>query len=996
MPNRSHHYFPCDLQLSEKARTLLDFEKIWAPFRQRRYPSIIYYRRLAAAAQDSPAFSGYAVTAAQLNLYSTLLKIFRYLVDTVADDTSAELLSDALSRAGIPPDGVEASESCTDFERYFPPSAPLPSMPASDLRHIILREMLLLRLASENRALDSFRPLLDDSELAASSAPYQPVTSAVERSLAAGPCIPGLDLPLLEALRAPLTESPDSLAGQLGYIKETWGALLPAYLFEEVLTAFDILEEENRLWSDGGSGPDHVLRFGTTGGDEEAAPGWGGDPAHVAGYDQPEYEAFSPDADWMSNVVLMAKMTHVWLDQLSRIYARPIHRLDQIPDAELDTLASRGFTGLWLIGLWERSPASQRIKELCGNPEAHASAYSLYDYTIAGDLGGEPAFMNLKERAWKRGIRLASDMVPNHTGIYSRWVVEHPDWFIQTDYPPFPTYQYNGEDLSRDPAVTIQIDDGYWTKHDAAVAFRMIDRRDGRMRYIYHGNDGTSIPWNDTAQLNYLIPEVREAVMNTILHVARLTPIIRFDAAMTLAKKHYQRLWFPQRGLGGGIPSRAEHAMGRDEFDAVFPVEFWREVVDRVAKETPGTLLLAEAFWMMEGYFVRTLGMHRVYNSAFMNMLKKEENQKYRETVKNVLEFNPEILKRFVNFMNNPDEKTAVEQFGTQGKYFGACVLMSTMPGLPMFGHGQLEGFKEKYGMEYRRAYWDEQVDQGLLQGHAHWIFPLLKRRWLFSGSENFAFYNFRCADGGVDENVFAYSNRAGEHRALVLYNNRYGHTAGWLNDSTAVAARRPDGTEYLDISSLGHAMGIPADPGSWLAFTDMASGLSYLRNSLELHEKGLYAELGEYEFHVFWDFRELRDSERCNWGNLCSFLQGKGVESLEDELVFLDNRPLVEAFGVLLERISEEIAGSLPLSETLFVMLEEFKEKAAEYPGEFPDTDMLRRSLEALRTPSVCRAAIRKRRTSAVTGKMLPSDPLHRRIATAIAITRSLLITID
>ena len=66
----------------------------------------------------------------------------------------------------------------------------------------------------------------------------------------------------------------------------------------------------------------------------------------------------------------------------------------------------------------------------------------------------------------------------------------------------------------------------------------------------------------------------------------------------------------------------------------------------------------------MEGYFVRTLGMHRVYNSAFMNMLKKEENEKYRYTVKNTLEFDPQVLKRFVNFMNNPDEETAVAQFG--------------------------------------------------------------------------------------------------------------------------------------------------------------------------------------------------------------------------------------------------------------------------------------------------------------------------------------------
>ena len=81
----------------------------------------------------------------------------------------------------------------------------------------------------------------------------------------------------------------------------------------------------------------------------------------------------------MPRTVLMAKSTYVWLDQLSRAYGRPIYRLDQIPDEELDRLARGGFTGLWLIGLWERSTASRTIKQMRGNPEAVASAYSLMD-----------------------------------------------------------------------------------------------------------------------------------------------------------------------------------------------------------------------------------------------------------------------------------------------------------------------------------------------------------------------------------------------------------------------------------------------------------------------------------------------------------------------------------------------------------------------------------------------------------------------------------------
>ena len=121
--------------------------------------------------------------------------------------------------------------------------------------------------------------------------------------------------------------------------------------------------------------------------------------------------------------------------------------------------------------------------------------------------------------------------------------------------------------------------------------------------------------------------------------------------------------------------------MTKAELHAAMPAEFWREVVDRVAAEAPDTLLLAEAFWMLEGYFVRTLGMHRVYNSAFMNMLRDEDNAKYRSVMKNTLEFDPEVLKRYVNFMNNPDEETTVAQFGKGDKYFGICTMMATLPG---------------------------------------------------------------------------------------------------------------------------------------------------------------------------------------------------------------------------------------------------------------------------------------------------------------------------
>jgi glycosidase len=578
---------------------------------------------------------------------------------------------------------------------------------------------------------------------------------------------------------------------------------------------------------------------------------------------------------------------------------RSIRLLSHIPDEELDRLARWGFRGLWLIGVWERSTASRKIKQWTGNPEAEASAYSLYDYTIATDLGGEEAWRDLRDRAWARGIRLASDMVPNHMGIDSRWVIEHPDWFIQLREPPYPWYTFGGGDLSEDQRVGVFLEDGYWERRDAAVVFKRLDRHTGDARYIYHGNDGTSMPWNDTAQLNYLLPEVREAVIQTILHVARLFPIIRFDAAMTLAKKHYQRLWFPVPGNAGAVPSRAEHSLSPADFQAAFPEEFWRQVVDRIAAEAPDTLLLAEAFWLMEGYFVRTLGMHRVYNSAFMNMLKMEENAKYRQTVKNVLEFSPEVLKRFVNFMNNPDERTAIDQFGKGDKYIGVALLMVTMPGLPMFGHGQVEGLTEKYGMEYRRAYWDEQVDEDTVRRHESEIFPLMRRRRLFSGAENFAFYDFVTPEGHVDENVFAYSNRADSERALILYNNAYQTTRGRIHTSTAINAGRGDET-FLVRRTLVEALGLDTAADCLYAFREARSGLRFLRRGRELAEQGLYAELLGYAYNAFLDFEELRDKDG-SWHRLADRLGGRGVFDLHLAHRELELEPILDPFRALL-----------------------------------------------------------------------------------------------
>jgi glycosidase len=881
-------YFPFGLLINASARTRLNMGAPSAGSAElNAFEQAHFARMLAAILNNEPNRAGgqhHTATAGEIMAAILLHKAYRFVIARYGKIICPGIYSSALGHAQSI-FGIDAAENIqSSFLELYPAQGmidlnqpPLEFLKRDSFSVLnterALWEMVILQVNHENPALVPYKPLFDDNALQA-RVPFREFMVCLDTWFEQQPPISGTGMSLMEMLREPIRRCPDSLEGQIEYIMGHWRSLLPPYLYDLWLVTRGVIREET-LFRGHGPGP-------------FSAPVFSGD-------DYVEPEAFTRDEGWMPNVVLMAKLAYVWLDQLSLKYGRRLSYLSDIPDAELDILARWGFNGLWLIGVWERSASSREIKQRMGNPEAAASAYSLYDYTIAQDLGGEAALADLARRAGQRGIRLAGDMVPNHMGIYSKWVIEHPERFLQLRHSPFPAYRFTGPDLSKDQRTSLFIEDGYWTHSDAAVVFKRTDNWTGDSIYIYHGNDGTSMPWNDTAQLDFLRSDTREAVIQTIIQVARRFPIIRFDAAMTLAKRHYQRLWFPKPGDGGAIPSRSEFGMGKDEFDTVFPLEFWREVVDRIALEAPDTLLLAEAFWLMEGYFVRTLGMHRVYNSAFMNMLKMEDNGKYRQTIKNVLEFSPEVLQRFVNFMNNPDEDTAEAQFGKGDKYFGVAALLATMPGLPMFGHGQIEGFSEKYGMEYRRAYKEEVPDGGLIERHEREIFPLMRKRYLFSGAQHFCFYDFTTPDGWVDENVFAYSNRYGSEYGIIVYNNAYATTRGVLHTSTATNVGKGD-EKILVRRGLVEALAMDTDARCYSIWRDEQTKLEYLQHNMTLAEQGLHLELSAYACKTFFFVRQIYDTD-LSWAKLFESLAGKGTPNIEEAYLEMHLAAILQPF---------------------------------------------------------------------------------------------------
>ena len=818
------------------------------------------------AKHDLINFPELAARASEINGISLINELAHHLFNQYQTEKDVnlyeELLDDLDEKFGL----EVIDESLEEFIKEFPPSSVYnKEINAAEYlqietdgvpnRTIAFQELIHTWIINSNPSFTKHLELFDDANLEKNTN-YLELVDEVEKIVNEKIRFGPENLSLFELIRKPMKLHPNSIKSQLELYAKDWSAFIDSSYYYRILYALDLFTEEEKMRGLG-SGESQVLLF-----------------------DGLE-EKYTQDKNWMPNVVMIAKNTYVWLDQLSKKYQRSITKLDQIPSVELDILAEWGFNALWLIGLWERSPASKTVKRWCGNPEAEASAYSLYDYIIANDLGGEEAYQRLNEMAKQRNIRLASDMVPNHTGIDSKWIREHPEWYISLEHPPFPAYKYSGKSLSDDPDIGIYLEDHYFSRTDAAVTFKRVDFRTGDTKYIYHGNDGTSMPWNDTAQLNYLLPEVREAVIQTILHVARKFSIIRFDAAMTLTRKHFHRLWFPSPGSGGDIPSRAGLGLTPEEFAKAMPEEFWRDVVDRINQELPDTLLLAEAFWLLEGFFVRTLGMHRVYNSAFMNMLRDEDNGKYRAVIKNTLEYDPQILKRFVNFMNNPDEETAAKQFGKGDKYFGICLLLVTLPGLPMFGHGMIEGFTEKYGMEYRRAYWNEEVDTGLVDYHKRVIFPIMRKRYLYSDVSNFLLYDLFTTEGYVDEDVFCYSNGVNNEFSLIVYNNKFSSTSGWIRTSTAYLDKESD---VLVQKTLGDGLSLTSGKNRrfWI-FRDQISGLEYIRKSKDIYDKGFYVELKGYQSIALVNSREVIDNEESHYSQLHDFLEGRGVPDIEE-----------------------------------------------------------------------------------------------------------------
>ncbi|MDX1798742.1 MAG: alpha-amylase family glycosyl hydrolase, partial [Candidatus Lokiarchaeia archaeon] len=145
---------------------------------------------------------------------------------------------------------------------------------------------------------------------------------------------------------------------------------------------------------------------------------------------------------WIKNPKILEINTIPWLHSLSEIYNTLIN-LHNIPERIINK-DFKIFDAIWLMGVWERSPASKKIaledsdllKEYhkalhdFRDEDVIGSPYAVYYYHVDKNIGGIDGLKEIREKLIEKKIKLILDYVPNHVSIDSLWTFES-DLFIE-------------------------------------------------------------------------------------------------------------------------------------------------------------------------------------------------------------------------------------------------------------------------------------------------------------------------------------------------------------------------------------------------------------------------------------------------------------------------------------------------------------------------------------------------------------------------------------
>jgi Alpha amylase, catalytic domain len=384
---------------------------------------------------------------------------------------------------------------------------------------------------------------------------------------------------------------------------------------------------------------------------------------------------------WPQRPVIYEVNTAVWLTELSRAAGKPV-TLANVPDSGWDAVTPAGADAVWLMGVWERSPAGLALaldnaglveSFHAALPDLHTrdiigSPYCVHQYAADQGFGGPSGLAAARAALAARDVKLILDYVPNHVAPDHPWVTSHPEFFIQGDE----------DDMKADPAGWVSVGG----------------------HILAHGRDPYFPPWPDVVQLNAFSAATREETARTLADIADQCDGIRCDMAMLMTNDVFAGTW------GGHAGQRPDE-------------EFWPAVIAELRGngDHPETVLIAEAYWDME-WTLQQQGFGFCYDKRLYDRILEGNPAAVRDHLRAGLDYQS----RLVRFLENHDEPRIAGELPPVLQR-AAAVTIATLPGATLWHEGQFEGRRARVPVFLDRRP-DEPPDEEL----AVWYRDLLQR----------------------------------------------------------------------------------------------------------------------------------------------------------------------------------------------------------------------------------------------------------------------------
>jgi len=351
---------------------------------------------------------------------------------------------------------------------------------------------------------------------------------------------------------------------------------------------------------------------------------------------------------WPGQPVIYEVNTAVWLDSLSRAAGRPL-TLAGVAAADWDAITPAGVDAVWLMGVWERSPAGLALATANQDLQASfaealpdlrpadviGSPYCVRGYVADALFGGPAGLATAREALAARNVALLLDYVPNHVAPDHPWVTAQPELFVHGD----------DHDLQTDPKGWLDVNG----------------------HVLAHGRDPYFPPWPDVVQLDAFSPAMRAATAQALASIADQCDGIRCDMVMLLTNEVFAKTWGSRTG-----PVPAE--------------EFWPAVIAELRTGHPETVLLAETYWDME-WELQQQGFNFCYDKRLYDRITAAQAPEVRAHLGADLSYQSRLMR----FLENHDEPRIASRMPRDAER-AAAVAIATLPGATLWHEGQFEG----------------------------------------------------------------------------------------------------------------------------------------------------------------------------------------------------------------------------------------------------------------------------------------------------------------